>query len=104
MARDLAQHGFSLQMIRRCLPPLRENAARTMRGAESLKYLTDGEELFVITDDRRKILEAMERQFVLSLGIGNLVRKLDRATRRAVMAPRPSGRAHRPGEKSGRSV
>jgi len=50
--------------------------------------LTDGEDLFVITSDRQKILEAMERQFVLSLGIGNLVRELDRQTRRAGAALR----------------
>jgi hypothetical protein len=56
-----------------------------MRAAASLKYLTDGEELFVITDDRRQILEAMERQFVLSLGIGSLVRELNTQARR--MAP-----------------
>jgi hypothetical protein len=39
--------------------------------------LTDGEDLFVITSDRQKILKAMEWQFVLSLSIGNLVRELD---------------------------
>jgi hypothetical protein len=36
----------------------------------------------VITSDRQKILHAMERQFVLSLGIGSLVRELDGAVRR----------------------
>jgi hypothetical protein len=72
-----------------------------MRAAASLKYLTDGEELFVITDDRQKILQAMERQFVVSLGIGSLVRNLDRATRRASMAPRQRRKAQRLAEKSG---
>ena len=88
-------------MIRRCLGPLKENAADTMRAAATLKYLTDGEELFVITDDRRKILQAMERQFVVSLGIGSLVRNLDRATRRASMAPRQRRKPQRLAEKSG---
>ena len=46
--------------------------------------MTDGEELFVITSDRRKILDAIERQFVVSLGIGSLVRELDSATKRKV--------------------
>jgi DNA-binding transcriptional MerR regulator len=104
VVQDLARHGFSLQMIRRCLRPLKENAARTIRAAESLKYLTDGEELFVITDDRQKILEAMKRQFVLSLGIGSLVRKLDRDTKRAVVAARQNRRAHGLGERNGRAV
>ena len=104
VVKDLAKHGFSLQMIRRCLRPLKENAARTIRSAESLRYLTDGEELFVLTDDRGKILEAMERQFVLSLGIGTLVRKLDRETKRAITAPRQTRKPQRLGEKSGGAV
>jgi DNA-binding transcriptional MerR regulator len=105
VVKDLAKHGFSLQMIRRCLRPLKENAARTMRGAESLRYLTDGEKLFVFTDDRQKILEAMERQFVLSLGIGSLVRNLDRETKRVVLpAARQNRKPHRLGEKSGGAV
>ena len=76
VVKDLTHHGFSLQKIRRCLRPLREYSAQTSRPSESLKYLTDGEELFVFTNDREKILDAMDRQFVLSLGIGNLVREL----------------------------
>jgi hypothetical protein len=83
--KDLTRHGFNLQKIRRCLKPLREESSRTMRAAASLKYLTDGEELFVITDDRRQILEAMERQFVLSLGIGSLVRELNTQARRMAL-------------------
>jgi DNA-binding transcriptional MerR regulator len=81
--KDLAWHGLNLQKIRRCLRPLRAHPAKTMRLAQSLKYITDGESLFVITDDRQKILAAMERQFVLSLGIGNLVRELNGEVKRA---------------------
>jgi DNA-binding transcriptional MerR regulator len=86
VVKDLAHHGFSLQMIRRCLRPLKERAKRTARPSESLRYLTDGEELFVLTNDRQKILDAMKRQFVLSLGIGSLVRELDMEARRPVLA------------------
>lgn len=86
VVKDLAQHGFSLQMIRRCLRPLKERSKRTARPSESLRYLTDGEELFVLTKDRQKILDAMKRQFVLSVGIGSLVRELDLETRRPVFA------------------
>jgi len=84
VVRHLARHGFNLQKIRRCVAPLKQNAARTEHAAKSLRYLTDGEELFVITDDRQKILQAMEREFVLSLGIGSLVRELGDQTRRAI--------------------
>ncbi len=82
VVKDLARYGFSLKKIRRCLRPLKEQTDPTVRPPQSLRYLTDGEELFVITSDRRKILDAMERQFVLSLGIGSLVRELDGAVKR----------------------
>jgi DNA-binding transcriptional MerR regulator len=85
--KDLSRHGFTLRKIRRCLRPLRAHPAKTSRLAHSLKYLTDGETLFVITDDRRKILEAVERQFVLSLGIGHLVRELSGQVERAARSP-----------------
>jgi DNA-binding transcriptional MerR regulator len=86
VVKDLAQHGFTLQKIRRCLRPLKENSSQTEHPAESLKYLTDGEELFVITDDRKKILDAIERRFIVSLGIGNLVRELDFQAKRTEIA------------------
>jgi DNA-binding transcriptional MerR regulator len=88
VVKDLARHGFSLQLIRRCLRPLQENTSRTARPAESLRYLTDGEELFVLTNDRQKILDAMKHQFVVSLGIGSLVRELDIEAKRALLSLR----------------
>ena len=60
----------------------------TTEPADSLRYLTDGDKLFMITSDREKILHAMERQFVLSLGIGNLVRELNGAVARAAIPER----------------
>jgi len=105
VVKDLAHHGFTLQKIRRCLKPLKDNASRTERPAESLKYLTDGEELFVLTNDRRKILDAMDRQFVVSLGIGNLVRELDGQVKRiALDLGRKRGRVLRGMEEKGRGL
>ena len=86
VVKDLAYHGIRLQKIRRCLQPLRQYAAKAEQPLDSLKYVTDGEKLFVITNDRKKILDAMERHFVLSLGIGNLVRELNGEVRRAAKA------------------
>jgi DNA-binding transcriptional MerR regulator len=86
VVKDLAYHGISLQKIRRCLQPLKRYAAKAEQPLDSLKYVTDGEKLFVITSDRKKILDAMERHFVLSLGIGNLVRELNGDVRRAARA------------------
>jgi DNA-binding transcriptional MerR regulator len=84
VVKDLTHHGLSLQKIRRCLRPLKKYSVRKSQPAESLKYLTDGEDLFVITNSREKILDAVNRQFVVSLGIGNLVRELDGQARRTV--------------------
>ena len=85
VVKDLARHGFTLQKISRCLKPLKENRSHTERPVESLKYLTDGEELFVLTNDRRQILHAIERQFVVSLGIGSLVRELNGQVKRLAL-------------------
>jgi DNA-binding transcriptional MerR regulator len=96
VVKDLVRYGFSLKKIRRCLRPLKEQTDPSVRPPVSLRYLTDGEELFVITSDRQKILNAMERHFVLSLGIGSLVRELNGAVKRfggvtnkSIRSPRP---------------
>jgi DNA-binding transcriptional MerR regulator len=88
VVKDLAYHGISLQKIRRCLRPLKRYTAQAEPPLDSVKYVTDGEKLFVITSDRQKILDAMERHFVLSLGIGNLVRELNGDVQRAAHAGR----------------
>jgi len=82
VVKDLGEYGLSLQKIRRCLRHLRDSFPEPTQPLQSLRYLTDGDKLFVLTSDREKILEAMDRQFVFSLGIGNLVRELDGDVRR----------------------
>lgn len=82
IVKDLTDHGLSLQKIRRCLVHLRRDFPQTAQSLSSLKYVTDGDKLFVLTSDRSKILDVMDRQFVFSLGIGHLVRKLNGEVRR----------------------
>jgi len=89
VVKDLTHHGLSLQKVRRCLRFLREYTVGTGAPSVSLKYLTDGEKLFMITNDRKKILGAIDRQFVLSLGIGTLVRELSGQVKRAGALRRP---------------
>jgi DNA-binding transcriptional MerR regulator len=83
VVKDLTYYGFSLHKIRRCVRPLRRYSSEARKPHESLRYVTDGKDLFVITSDREKILDAMERQFVVSLGIGHLVRELNGEVQRA---------------------
>ncbi|MEX0802620.1 MAG: MerR family transcriptional regulator [Candidatus Binatia bacterium] len=99
--KDLTHRGLNLQKIRRCLQPLRQYTAKSGQALESAKYLTDGEKFFVITSDREKILDAMDREFVFSLGIGNLVRELNSDLKRAanVVAQPGSREMHRHVEK-----
>jgi hypothetical protein len=50
----------------------------------------------MITNDKEKIMNAMERQFVLSLGIGSLVQKLSgRLQHRPIAAGAKRGRSMR---------
>jgi DNA-binding transcriptional MerR regulator len=83
VVKDLTDYGFSLHKIRRCLRRLRRYSPDARQPIETLRYVTDGKDLFVITSDRAQILSAMERQFVMSLGIGNLVRELNGEIQRA---------------------
>jgi DNA-binding transcriptional MerR regulator len=77
VVKNLSDHGLSLQRIRMCLHHLRNYSPAGSSPLTSLKYLTDGEKLFVLTEDRNKILDALDKQFVFSLAIGNLVRELN---------------------------
>jgi DNA-binding transcriptional MerR regulator len=91
VTKDLTHRGLSLRKVRRCLQPLRRYSAEHGRALESLRYLTDGEKLFVITSDREKIFDAIDRQFVFSVGVGHLIRELNNSLRRAAAA---TGRAN----------
>ena len=82
VVKDLTDYGLSLRKIRRCLSHLKRTSPAAVQPLHSLKYLTDGTKLFVLTSDRKKILDVLDRQFVFSLGIGNLVRELDGEVRR----------------------
>ena len=92
VVKDLGDHGLSPGKIRRCLRHLKDSFPENKQPLDSLRYLTDGEKLFILTSDRQKILEAMERQFVLSLGIGNLVHELDDEVRRLSRSETPRTR------------
>ncbi|MFQ5904138.1 MAG: MerR family transcriptional regulator, partial [Candidatus Binatia bacterium] len=82
VVKNLSNHGLSLQKIRRCLNHLRRYFPEAVHPLSSLKYLTDGDKLFVLTSDRNKILDVIDRQFVFSLGIGDLILELNGEVRR----------------------
>ena len=82
LVKYLQSHGLSLQKIRRCLHYLKRYFGEMARPLGSLRCLTDGDKLFVLTSDKNRILDVMNRQFVFSLGIGHLVRELDGEVKR----------------------
>jgi predicted RNase H-like HicB family nuclease/DNA-binding transcriptional MerR regulator len=41
-----------------------------------LKFLTDGETIFVLTSDQKEILDTLKKQFVFTLAIGEIVHEL----------------------------
>ena len=82
LVKDLTGHGLNLQKIRRSVDYLKRTFPEKVQALGSLRYVTDGDKLFVLTSNRNKILDVMEREFVFSLGIGNLVRQLDGEVRR----------------------
>jgi hypothetical protein len=94
LVKNLIDRGLTLQSVRRSLDYLRRHTAKAATFPHSVKYLTDGDKLFMLTSDRRKILDTIRRQFVLSFGFGDLVRELNVEVgrlRRRGYGPRASG-------------
>jgi DNA-binding transcriptional MerR regulator len=87
VVKNLAERGLSLRKIRRCVAFLGSYAANRVPPLQTLKYVTDGENLFVLTSDRNKILDVLNRQFVFSLAIGSLVKELNGEVRRVTKQP-----------------
>jgi DNA-binding transcriptional MerR regulator len=87
VVKNLAERGLSLRKIRRCVAHLRSYSADRVPPLQNLKYVTDGENLFVLTSDKNKILDVMNRQFVFSLAIGSLVKELTGEVRRVSSQP-----------------
>ena len=90
--KNLSQHGLSLKKVRRCIAYLKRSVAGTRSFTDSLRYLTDGEEIFLLTTDRNKILDAMDRDFVFSLKIGNLARQVHGKVNRIKTQPARAAR------------
>jgi DNA-binding transcriptional MerR regulator len=87
VVRALIERGLKPQNIRRSLAALHDEYQKVLDPLAQLKLVTDGERLFLVTDDRRRILDVLERQFVFSIALAPLVRELrGRAERLSVGA------------------
>jgi len=81
VVKTLRDHRISLQKIRRSLEYLQSHFPEIKKPLLELKFLTDGETIFILTADQKKILDTLKRQFVFTLSIGEIVQELrDRVT------------------------
>jgi DNA-binding transcriptional MerR regulator len=76
VVKTLRDHRISLQKIRRSLEYLQSHFPEIKKPLLQLKFVTDGETVFVLTTDRKEILGTLKRQFVFTLAIGELVQEL----------------------------
>jgi predicted RNase H-like HicB family nuclease len=76
VAKRLKDEGISLQKIRKALAYLRKNFPEKKEPLAELRFLTDGKDLFVLTDDPGVALDALKRQFVFSLALGEIIEGL----------------------------
>lgn len=73
VAKRLKDEGISLQKIRKALAYLRKNFPEVKEPLAELRFLTDGKDLFVLTDDPSVALDALKRHFVFSLALGEII-------------------------------
>jgi len=76
MAKRLKDEGISLQKIRKALAFLRKHFPDLKQPLAELRFLTDGETVYV-GRDREKIFDTLNQgQFVFSLSLGKIIEEL----------------------------
>ncbi len=77
VAASLKAKGISLQKMRKCLVYLRKREGELANPLAALKFITDGDSIFVLTANPKVVLDTLkEGQLVFSLAIGSILREL----------------------------
>jgi len=77
VAKTLMDKGISLQKIRKSISYLKKNMPGIEKPLAELRFLTDGESLFVITKDKKEIIDTLKSgQLVFSIALGEIVENL----------------------------
>jgi len=77
VAKRLLDRGVSIQKLRKALWYLKTNMPDIKKPLADLRFLTDGETIFVITKDERQILDTLDSgQLVFTLALGKIVEAL----------------------------
>jgi len=77
VAKFLRDKGISLQKIRKSLNFLRKHLPEVENPLAQLRFLTDGETIFVLTNKDKEIIDTLKRgQYVLAIAIEKLINDL----------------------------
>jgi len=77
VAKTLMDKGISLQKIRKAITYLKKNMPDIERPLSELRFLTDGNTVFVITRDDKQIIDTLRKgQLVFSIALGDLIEEL----------------------------
>jgi predicted RNase H-like HicB family nuclease len=77
VAKFLRDQGLSLQKLRKSLNYLRKHLPEIEKPLARLRFLTDGETIFVLTNKDKVIIDTLNRgQYVLTIAIEPLVKEL----------------------------
>ncbi|MBI4826100.1 MAG: MerR family transcriptional regulator [Nitrospirae bacterium] len=77
VAKTLMDKGISLQQIRKAVIYLKKNMPEIIKPLLELRFLTDGETIFVITNDKKEIIDTLKSgQLVFSIALGEIVEEL----------------------------
>jgi len=77
VAKTLLDEGISLQKIRKAITYLKKNMPDAKKPLSELRFVTDGNTLFVITKDKKQIIDVLRKgQLVFSIALGSLIEEL----------------------------
>ena len=78
VAKTLIDAGISLQKIRKSLNYLRKHIPEIENPLAEMRFITDGESIFVLTSDKNIILDTLKGgQLVFAIALGEIVRELN---------------------------
>ncbi len=77
VAKALKDKGISIQKIRKSITYLRKHFPDVQKPLAEMRFITDGDRLFVLTKDSKAILDILARgQFVFALALGEIIEGL----------------------------
>ena len=77
VAKTLMDKGVTLQKIRKSITYLKKNMPDVEKPLSELRFLTDGNTVFVITRDDKQIIDTLKKgQLVFAIALGDLVEEL----------------------------